>query len=563
MTDSTLAGTSFATVKTFGAVGDGITDDTSAIGSAIIGSPGGVIFAPGTYLVSSNLTFNQGVGFLPSASIKVSSGVVITFNGAINAGVQQIFQLLGTARIVAASGYNSIGYAEWFGAVTSTGMDCLAAITACYTTFPLTQLQAGGYTLSGTLQLNVSGHKLAGYGRDWSTGAGSGTILVASHNGDVVLLGTNTFPGSINNMTQDLSIRDLEVARALQPVIASGCAGIRSSYNLYATIDNVRSAESMIGFIFVGTVSNRVDRCYASRTVAGSGLGTDSWKGFYVDGTSSLGAAGGNASIYLTNNSVGIGALTPGQMNPGFQGLVLDNQFSDTYVDRFESAGVPVGVAIYGDSGSTGSSFTNNDCFLDHLIIDQFLYQGVYITGMAYNGSITLSNSYFAPVNATGPNACVQIESNYGSVGIDGCQYVLDNSSGCIGLYVHNSTNVTSGSRNVILEPSAYGIYLNGVSDSRFSDRIKSIGNNAVAGVWITGTSTRCKFDCSMNGVAGKIGVGYETNDTGSFNEFNCSGINPYVLTGSSSANKLILNGTQITSVGPTLYGNVASGVMN
>jgi hypothetical protein len=69
-------------VKTYGAVGNGSTDDTAAIQAAIdaLPSAGGYVFVPaGTYVISSPLELGEGVGIMgagPGSILRVASGAL-------------------------------------------------------------------------------------------------------------------------------------------------------------------------------------------------------------------------------------------------------------------------------------------------------------------------------------------------------------------------------------------------------------------------------------------------------------------------------------------------------
>tara|TARA_R110002124_G_C8906510_1_gene510259 strand:- start:311 stop:1669 length:1359 start_codon:yes stop_codon:yes gene_type:complete len=82
-------------VKDYGAVGDGVTDDTVAIQAA--DSFGGFTFPNGTYLIASNITIASDVEFQAGAKISVPTGVTVTFSKSISAGnLQEIFSGLGS-----------------------------------------------------------------------------------------------------------------------------------------------------------------------------------------------------------------------------------------------------------------------------------------------------------------------------------------------------------------------------------------------------------------------------------------------------------------------------------
>jgi hypothetical protein len=101
----------------WGAVADGSTDDVSAITSAkdAIGNSGEIIFTNGSYKIDSNLTISQGttLKFLDGAKIQIESGKVLTMNGSIDAGLQQIFSYPGNVSF-GSTGDREI-YPQWFG----------------------------------------------------------------------------------------------------------------------------------------------------------------------------------------------------------------------------------------------------------------------------------------------------------------------------------------------------------------------------------------------------------------------------------------------------------------
>jgi hypothetical protein len=128
------------------------------------------------------------------------------------------------------------------------------------------------------------------------------------------------------------------------------------------------------------------------------------------------------------------------------------------------------------------------------------------------------------------------------------------------GIYVgSNSSNVQSAGGHII--ESTIPIDLNTAENCAFSDRIKN-DTNTGTGIRLT-NSHRNKFDNKMTG--GTVAVGYKVLDAlSSYNEFNCTGLDPTGITGGAN-NKLVINGTQVTATGIAAAGhgtNVASGVM-
>ena len=105
-------------VKDFGAVGDGVTDDTAAIQAAIASTASGtILLSNGTYKISGTVTIPEthAFWFAKNAMLSFAASSVITIAGEIDAPSYQIFTgaALSTAPI-----FNNIGRLDirWFGA---------------------------------------------------------------------------------------------------------------------------------------------------------------------------------------------------------------------------------------------------------------------------------------------------------------------------------------------------------------------------------------------------------------------------------------------------------------
>jgi len=91
-----------------GCVGNGAADDTGALNTLANGTlqpTGGIIyFGPGTYRISSNITFPSNVMllFCPGSALSIDGGVIVNIKGRLIAPASQIFG--GTGLVVFGSG---------------------------------------------------------------------------------------------------------------------------------------------------------------------------------------------------------------------------------------------------------------------------------------------------------------------------------------------------------------------------------------------------------------------------------------------------------------------------
>ena len=124
-------------VVDYGALGDGATDDTSAIGDTytLATAAGGSIYFPrGTYpLDTTAFASDVGLTFAPGAMLTIPTGESVTINGPINAGDQQIFTGDGNVYINNATGINAM----WFGvSAANAAADNDAAFARLLRSFP-------------------------------------------------------------------------------------------------------------------------------------------------------------------------------------------------------------------------------------------------------------------------------------------------------------------------------------------------------------------------------------------------------------------------------------------
>lgn len=121
----------FFNAKDYGAKGDGKTDDYSSlstlINTTINGAQANIIFPAGTYIIGTNLIFpsNINVIFIQGAMLSPNTGITITINGAVDAGLYKIFTGLGTT---AGSFKVTRIPVSWFGAVSDGITDDTSAV---------------------------------------------------------------------------------------------------------------------------------------------------------------------------------------------------------------------------------------------------------------------------------------------------------------------------------------------------------------------------------------------------------------------------------------------------
>jgi len=119
----------WADLYAFGAAGDGTTDDSTALSNAIsyFGSNEGVIVLSGNHRIASDVTVpsNITLWFLPPGKLNVDSGVTVTLNCKIHAGIYHIFDGSGDYD---GTPICECVYPQWFGAKADGDNDDTTAI---------------------------------------------------------------------------------------------------------------------------------------------------------------------------------------------------------------------------------------------------------------------------------------------------------------------------------------------------------------------------------------------------------------------------------------------------
>lgn len=104
-------------ITDYGAMGDGVADDTSALhiacNTAVKANGGMVLIPDGTYRLATNLTIPETVTlwFLGTAMLLIETGITLTLHGPIQASLTQIFSGTGT---IAGCERMPLRYPHWF-----------------------------------------------------------------------------------------------------------------------------------------------------------------------------------------------------------------------------------------------------------------------------------------------------------------------------------------------------------------------------------------------------------------------------------------------------------------
>ena len=536
----------------FGAVADGVIDDRAAF--AYCDDVGSFTVPRGDYLIDSSITFTNHVTMTDGAKLIVPAGVTVTFDGGFDAPVSQVFDVESPGEIVFNWTKTATGYPEWWGAIPG-GADCLDAIHSCIAACKTTFLHPGDYFVSNTVKLDSSHRWIIGSGSQYSNTTNEVTRLLVSNGSNYVLqIGPDSNPGTINDFQKQNVVRNLFVGRSVAPVIASDCAGVNCQFTLYAELHDVKSAENMVGFRFYGNVYLKCYDCASVRATAGTGPGTDSWYGFYYDGTASIGAAGGNASVYT--NYCSAGCNIPALQTGVSYGFYVNDGFTDLFFESVETVSCNVGMYVEGNAPS-GAVPSNTDLQIKNPIHDAFYGVGTYFKNINKYGSASLIGGYHG-ANAAATYS-ILVEDCECAVMIVGGQFPMYGATTTTPIGISGSKGVVVD-RTQILDATAYGVVL---VDSDNCDIRPIVKNNlnplAQGGVTMTG-SERNTIAPIVYGAAGYVEYGINAGGSANnYNEFNCTGIDSATV--GTSADKLIINGSQITVTG--LSGtNLVSGVM-
>lgn len=536
--------------------GDSYADLAAAVTAAVAASKPLHISA-GSWAVSSNLSIGVPVYIESGALIVPATGVTVTFNGGLTAGIYRCFDISAAGSAIAFSPATTrSGYAEWWGATPNVDSNAartanVTAINAAVVALTRTELLPADYYTDAKILHAVRGHELAG-ANCHSFGGTQGfvtNIYCNSATATMLQIGPDAYPGSINSMAQGIVARNIQLRRTVQPTIASAPAGLKMQYVLKATIESIFSTESLYGFEFHNTVACRVDRCESRRSLVGGGAGTDLWYGYYVNGDNSTvgwGLPGGNASLYLSYSSASCNEAAL-QLS-GSSGYYLDQQFTDTFLSWCEAGDCETGINVQGNS-ATGTSTGNVDLHISRCILDTVRKFGVLVKNLAASGTVDIEGLYCAPSSAavSVATAVLYVQDSAGTVSAAGGQFILSPSTVARGVVVDNSSGV-SVIGTQITEATANPVLLATAANCNIRPIINNAGITGPAAVSMSGTCTGNVVAPIVKGKAGAFSTGINVAGTGdSRNTYDVGGIDSACISG-GYANKCVRNGSTALS---------------
>ena len=479
-------------IKDFGAVCDGVADDTTEVQAAIsaVSSDDVTLIIPGPTLISSNLTFapttqlqfQNGGKFIGAAGTEV-----VTLQRAPNAFIQQIFE---NCEPIATTGMTV--YPEWFGAVKDNSTDDLVAFNMAIAFLQnvggIIQLQSGFYAVSDVITI--------GYDDITIQGAGNNTTWIK-------VTGTNKNGIKVNGVSgtpiRNIMLRDFSII--LATAATSTSFGLDLYFCVFPIVERMQIHDFLVGVRMEGATNSQITKI--GSTYTGS---TNGFIGFAIYGGAS-GATSANASSILKDcYSSGVSGLT-GQI--GFK--VYGSYMSDVQFDTCETALTNYGYSL---DYISAPNF-NVDIIIRNPIVDRFFIQGILVEGLASNGVLQIIGGYTNPDTLGAAAQNMYFNDCLGAINVVGHEFMaITNTVDTDGLYALNCTGLTIASnvftmlnKGVYMSGCGYslisGNVFRGSNPSSFSKMIEIIGgarvmvngnsfNGATEAVTIDGTSDGC-----------------------------------------------------------------------
>lgn len=537
------------TLYDYSATGAGIVDDASHLVAADTAGLSAV--TRGVYRIATNTTLSHPVVALGGTFIV--DNCVLTFNGPLTAPRAPLFTCINGGSVVFGPGAIQEGYPEWWGAVTG-GADCLIPLGACIVACPVVSLASADYFISATLKINTPHRTIRGCSKHWGSNYQSTRILVTSGTLDTIQIGADVIPTTagvpdINKFLQEVTLQYLSVCRTLAAAgpattLETAPAGIRLKGTLYTYLEHIWTTEHSLGVAFSGAVNAHCTDVMAFRSTSGSNAGNDPFHGFFYDSTAAIGAAGGNASVYITECNGNVGGAPTLTISSGFYG---HQGYTDTFITRLETANTQYGAFL---NGSAASGSATQDIDISDCKFDQVTIAGVQISNGSANTNVGITNTYVAPTAAGSFLGGFVVTNQLGVISIIGGVVLGVSNPGSRGLYVSNSSGVSLVDTQLV--DCKYPVVLDGGAGSASKCKIRPRIENPTVGatlgaVYMVNTTARNDIAPFIQGGAGVFAYGVNmVAATHHFNEVNCTGFDSASIN-TGAPNKLVCNAVQVT----------------
>jgi len=359
--------------------------------------------------------------------------------------------------------------------------------------------------------------------------------MINDANATGVLMGLSSSPtGAIANNIQHVYLEDLTVTRAVQ--IGAGTAhGVENKWTLFSGATRCEFMEHKVGYYLSGTVQPHLNHCMSARYGVGVDPASDQFYGYYLDGASGLAAAGGNASVYISECTA-LCQLNATQL-PKNVGFGLQGPSADTFIHRNEVTGCRQAFVIIGDATYSGCA----DIHITENVCDGLQYQGCTFLNLNNSSVVHHSGNYYAPASGA-TFAAIVVANCFGSIYSAGNQ-VIGWPGTTTGISVGGGTGFAS--QGDMLQDCVLPCQLD--ATQAFEVAPICVNNKKVApngAIYITGNSNRGRVSPSVRGQGVNFAAGVNIA-VGTMVEVNVTKIIPGAVT-----NKLVIAGSPVTTTG-------------
>jgi hypothetical protein len=458
---------------------------------------------------------------------------------------------------------NINGYPEWFGAVVNSnsgGIPAanLAALQACVVLCPVTNLQTADYWISSTWKIQTQYRTVRGGVMSDGYNTGTGTrVLSVNAAANVIQVGPDSAPaGGTSNYFRNIMVENICARWGVAltpPASGSESTAVKAwliNYVLNCQFKNLAAWEPIIGFYLYGTVYTKFNDCIVFRSESFGGT-NDFFRGFWAQGVPAI-LPGANPSLFLTRCNASRGGAAALVSPTGFY---ANGNFSDIFLDQFETASLHTGIFIDGTGANTGASRLN--LHLRHCILDQCSQNGIYISALNDMSMVSINDGYVQvnDTGVTGKGIWMTGSSNNGSVSIGGgIQIISSTGTTNYGIYISAQSNVRVDS-TAIIEDFYSPVTIDGGSsgcDIRATINNPNTGNGTSAAVTIN-SAVDCFIAPVVDGAATKFGQGVFSVGT----SLNRTTIDPTMFNSAAisggAANKVVVN-SSVAITAPGYY---------